>query len=173
MKYVDGAWKALAVTFKNFLRPPTTEFGRPWEQRTERLRASFCLTHDDNGEENCIGCKLCENICPSGVITVTAAPKRVSEFTNKKRGYHDDFVLDLQACIYCELCVAVCPTDSIIMMRVQEQPGFQREDLVLTKDKLYANETSKPLSWHSGTKLREHGDPKRNLDKVPPTEDGA
>lgn len=159
MKYISGSIDSLIATIKNMARPVVTESIRPEASRAERYRASFALTHDANGEQNCIGCKLCENICPSAVITVVAGAKRVSEFTGKKRGFADDFTVDLQACIYCELCVSVCPTDSIVMVRVQEQPGFDREDLVLTQDKLYANETSKPLAWANGTKLRAMLDP--------------
>jgi S-adenosylmethionine synthetase len=90
---------------RELIRPVVTEGIRPHETRAERYKASFALVHDDNEEEACIGCKLCENICPSDVITVTAAKKRESPVTGKKRGYADDFTLDLQACIYCELCV--------------------------------------------------------------------
>jgi hypothetical protein len=39
------------------------------------------------------------------------------------------------------------------MLRVQEKPGFQREDLVLTMDKLYANEKLDQNAWGTGTRL--------------------
>lgn len=169
LPWIGGAWPALAITLKNFFRPVVTEGIRPQESRADRYKASFALVHDDQGEEACIGCKLCENICPSQIITVTAAKKRESPVTGKKRGYADDFTLDLQACIYCELCVQVCPTDAILMLRVQEEAGFSREDLVLTMDKLYANEKHKPLYWGSGSKLRDEQDPKKNL----PTEEST
>ena len=149
-----GAFSSLGVSIREAFRPKTTT-PLPWKgerPRSDRYRASFALTHDEHGDENCIGCKMCENICPSGVITVTAAPKRESPHTGKKRGWHEDFTLDLNACIICELCVQVCPTDSIIMVRSQEEPGYDRNQLLLTKDKLYANE-KKALSWSSGTVL--------------------
>ena len=156
---------ALAITFRNLFRKPVTE-PLPWKserQRTERYRSTFALVHDDLGEEACIGCKMCEKICPSDVISVAAGGRKESPVTGKKRGYCDDFTLDLNACIVCELCVQVCPTDAIIMVAAPEEPGFGREDLVLTMDKLYNNEMLGKPSWANGTKLMEMQDPKRGL----------
>ena len=151
--FVDGI-KALATTTKNFFRPVSTvQFPGVVRPRAERYRASFALLHDDKGDELCIGCLFCEWICPSQVIKIKPAGKRESPVTGKKRGYADEFVLDMSACIFCELCVQVCPTDAIVMTREQDQPAFAREDLVLTMDKLYANEKSKTRSWGDGTRV--------------------
>jgi formate hydrogenlyase subunit 6/NADH:ubiquinone oxidoreductase subunit I len=57
--------------------------------------------------------------------------------------------------------VQVCPTDAIVMLRVQEVPGFEREDLLLTRERLYANEKEKPLYWGTGSALIEMQNPKR------------
>jgi len=149
----DGV-RALATTMRNFFRPvATVSFPLVERPRAERYRASFALLHDEQGDELCIGCLFCERICPSQVISIKAAGKRESPVTGKKRGYADDFTLDMSACIFCELCVQVCPTDAIVMTREQDPPSFAREDLVLTMAKLYANETSKTRAWGDGTKL--------------------
>lgn len=159
--FVD-AFTTLKMSWRNLVRTPVTiETPYNLKERVERYRASFALTHDEHGEEACIGCKICENICPSSIITVTTGPKRESPATGKKRGYCDDFTLNLNACIYCELCVQVCPTDAIVMVKSPEQPAFFREDLVLTRDKLYANETLKSASWANASKLKETQDPNR------------
>jgi NADH-quinone oxidoreductase subunit I len=113
---------------------------------------------------------MCEKICPSDIITVEIGPKRESEATGKKRGWASDFTLDLQACIYCELCVQVCPTDAIVMLREQETPGYSREDLVLTMDTLYENETKRPLYWGNGTLLIAMQDPKKGLPTEAPAD---
>ncbi|RME26061.1 MAG: 4Fe-4S dicluster domain-containing protein [Deltaproteobacteria bacterium] len=159
---------ALAISFRNLFRPKVTE-PLPWKQarpRADRYRASFALVHDEHGEEACIGCKMCEKICPSQIITVTPGGKVESPATGKKRGTCADFTLDLNACIVCELCVQVCPTDAIIMVRVQEKPGFDRTDLLLTMERLYANE-HKPLAWSSGSVLVGMQDPKRVAPAAP------
>ncbi|MBW1879174.1 MAG: hypothetical protein JRJ84_12500, partial [Deltaproteobacteria bacterium] len=51
---------------------------------------------------------------------------------------------------------------------VQERPGYAREDLFLTMDRLYANGREQPLTWGSGKKLREMQNPKKGLPKPPP-----
>jgi NADH-quinone oxidoreductase subunit I len=150
---LDGL-RALKTSMRAAFRKPTTvQFPAEVRPRAERFRSSFALLHDDKGDELCIGCLFCEWICPSQVISIKSAGKRESPVTGKKRGYADEFRLDMSACIFCELCVQVCPTDAIVMTREQDQPAFAREDLVLTMDKLYANEKSKTRSWGDGTRL--------------------
>jgi len=156
MGYFLDSFKAMAGAFKNIFRPPVTvEYPKVIRPRPERYRASFALVHDSDGDQACIGCLQCERICPSQVIQVKAGGKRESPVTGKKRGYADDFLLDQSACIYCELCVQVCPADAIVMTREPEEPGFQRESLVLTMERLYANEKGKHRSWGDGSKLME------------------
>ena len=144
---------ALRVTVRNLGRRPSTVF-HPYQprERAQRWRQTFALVHDEHGEEACIGCKKCEKICPSEVITVVMGKKRESPATGQKRGWCDDFTLDLTACIVCELCVQVCPVDAIVMLRVPTPPGGAREDLLLTMDRLYANEHL-PRSPATGTSL--------------------
>lgn len=164
MKALLQTLASLRITGLNLFRPLTTT-PLPWKgdrPRPERYRTSFALVHDEHGDEACIGCKMCERICPSFIISVTTGPKRPSERTGKARGWASDFTLDLNACIHCELCVQVCPTDAIVMLRVQETPGYSREDLFLTMEKLYANERH-AKAWGTGERLigmQEAGQPR-------------
>jgi len=154
MRYLTDTLRALVTTLVNvFRRPVTVQFPVEIRPRADRFRTSFALLHDEQGDELCIGCLQCERICPSQVIRIVQAPKRESKVTGKKRGWADDFTLDLAACIFCELCVQVCPADAIVMTKAAEEPTFTREDLVLTMEKLYANEKTKPASWANGTRL--------------------
>jgi NADH-quinone oxidoreductase subunit I len=174
MGWISDSVRTLYWTMRSaFRKPVTVQFPQEIRPRPERYRTSFALLHDEGGDELCIGCLQCERICPSRVIKIDQAPKRESPVTGKKRGYASDFTLDLEACIFCELCVQVCPTDAIIMTRTAERPGFSREDLVLTMDKLYANEKGRPASWATGTKLMEMQDPKRGEEKKAKPEKAA
>ena len=83
------------------------------DARTIPTASAACSrsTYDkETGEENCIGCRLCEYICPPQVI-------KVEMLKAEKRNFAKTFTLELYACEFCELCVQVCPTDAIIMMK--------------------------------------------------------
>jgi NADH-quinone oxidoreductase subunit I len=152
MLYFVDTIRSLAVSLGNIFRKPVTvEFPKEQRPRTERLRASFALRHDDEGDELCIACKACERICPSSIITVE--PEKRESPAGKKRNYAKSFTLDQNACIYCELCVQVCPTDAIVMTRTPRDPQFSREGLCLDMTRLYENEKSLPLSWANASKL--------------------
>jgi ferredoxin len=125
MGHFNDTLRALWATLRNGLPPqPTVSFPRCMRPRAERYRASFALLHDEHGDEACIGCLQCERICPSQVISDQAGGKRESPVTGKKRGYADDFTLDLNACIFCELCVQVCPH-----RRHRDDPGARAADV--------------------------------------------
>jgi formate hydrogenlyase subunit 6/NADH:ubiquinone oxidoreductase subunit I len=146
--------RALLVTLKNLFRPTfTVEFPRNVRARPTRYRVGFALLRDEHGEELCIGCLACERICPSGIITVKAGPKRESPVTKKKRGYADDVTIDTEACLTCELCVQVCPTDALVMTRAPERPAEHREELFLTMARLYENAAARDLGWANGSRL--------------------
>ena len=158
---------AMKVAFRTLFQPKNTEV-LPWKgQRTRsaRYRSTFALLHDEHGEELCIGCKMCDKICPSQIITVIPAGRSESPVTGKKRGYLTDFTLDLNACINCELCIQVCPEDAIQMLRTRENPSYSREELVLTKEKLYENENLGLTTWANGSRFMEAQDPKRGLEE--------
>jgi NADH-quinone oxidoreductase subunit I len=148
---------ALWFTLKNLFRKPVTvQYPIVKRPIPERWRGgTFALTTDkETEEENCIGCKLCEKICPSGVITVEMEK-------HGGRGWAKSFVLDLQGCLQCELCVQVCPTDAIVMLYGMEAPVTRREDLILDKERLMANEGLYQAAWATGLKLQNLHEPKK------------
>lgn len=160
MSYLVATLRSLYATLGQALaRPSTVEYPKVVRPRAERLRASFALLKNAEGDELCIGCRKCEKVCPSEVIAMETS-KRPSPVTGKPRGYADDFTLNLQACIICELCVQVCPEDAIVMTKEQEAPAYAREDLVLTMDRLYRNgEKAERRAWATATLLGAHQKP--------------
>src|SRR2546422_6750178 len=99
----------MGVTLRNLFRKPVTvqypDVQRPYP---DRFRGILALVYEKNtGEEACIGCRLCEYVCPPQVI-------KVEMLKAEKRNYAKTFTLELYACEFCELCVQVCPTDAII-----------------------------------------------------------
>ncbi|MEK7838679.1 MAG: NADH-quinone oxidoreductase subunit I, partial [candidate division NC10 bacterium] len=123
---------AMRMTFINFLRKPVTVH-YPDVRRVypDRFRGVLALTYDtETGEENCIGCRLCEYICPPQVI-------KVEMLKSEKRNFAKTFTLELYACEFCELCVQVCPTDAIVMMKSFDVATADRRELLLDKDRLH------------------------------------
>jgi len=147
---VRAVGRAMGVTFKNLLRRPIT-VRYPTVKRVypDRFRGILALTYDrDTGEENCIGCRLCEYICPPQVI-------KVEMLKAEKRNYAKTFTLELYSCEFCELCVQVCPTDAIIMLKSFDLATADRRELLLDKDRLHALGLSFEPSWATGNRLRD------------------
>ena len=140
----------MRITLLNMFRKPVTVH-YPTVQRpvTDRFRGLLALTYDkDTGEENCIGCRLCEFICPPAVI-------KVEMLKGEKRNYAKLFTLELYACEFCELCVQVCPTDAIIMMKSFDLCTADRREMLLDKDRLHVIGLQHEASWATGNRLRE------------------
>lgn len=154
---------AFSVTLRNVGRPRVTEklLWKAPRPHPERYRQTFVLTRDEHGEPNCIACGNCARICPSGIIRVDRGKKVEHPVTGKKAFRPATFTLELGACMFCELCVQVCPTDALVMLGTHQPAAFDRESLVLTQDKLYANAELGERAWGSGSRLREMQDPKR------------
>ena len=172
---VGGTLRAMGWTLRNAFRRPTTV---PYPRRKRAIpkswrAGSFALTFDPaTGEENCIGCRLCEYACPSEIISVTL---RKGEARKNGIGatYCDKFTLDYQACMQCELCIQVCPTDAIVMTRALSPPAMTRDALFLSKERLMTNGrallSAQDMASHAtGTRLREWTDASRGLPKPDP-----
>jgi NADH-quinone oxidoreductase subunit I len=149
-RLVRAVGRAMGVTLRNLgRRPVTVMYPDVRRQYPERFRGVLALSYDpETGEENCIGCRLCEYICPPQVI-------KVEMLKAKERNWAKSFSLELYACEFCELCVQVCPTDAIIMLRTFELATSDRRTLLLDKDRLHALGLQHAHSWATGNKLRD------------------
>ena len=147
---VRAVLRAMGATLKNLFRKPVTvHYPDKERQYPSRYRGLLALTYDkETGEENCIGCRLCEYVCPPAVI-------KVEMLKSEKRNYAKTFTLELYACEFCELCVQVCPTDAIVMMKSFDMPTEDRREMLLDKDRLHAIGLQYEQSWATGNRLRD------------------
>jgi NADH-quinone oxidoreductase subunit I len=162
---VRAVGRTMGVTLKNFVRRPIT-VRYPTIKRVypDRFRGILALAYEkDTGEEACIGCRLCEYICPPQVI-------KVEMLKAEKRNYAKTFTLELYACEFCELCVQVCPTDAIIMMKSFDLATADRRELLLDKDRLHAIGLQFEPSWATGNKLRDMQAPPKPAKAAPSAE---
>jgi NADH-quinone oxidoreductase subunit I len=151
---VRAVAQAMRMTLLNLFRKPVTVH-YPTTQRhyPDRYRGLLALVYEpETGEEACIGCRLCEFVCPPAVI-------KVEMLKGEKRNYAKTFTLELYACEFCELCVQVCPTDAIVMTRSFDLPTTDRRELLLDKDRLHALGLQHQQSWATGNKLRDMQSP--------------
>lgn len=154
---VRAVLSAMRMTLTNLFRKPVTVH-YPDKQRAypDRYRGLLALVYEkDTGEEACIGCRLCEFVCPPAVIKVEIQK-------GEKRNYAKAFTLELYACEFCELCVQVCPTDAIVMMKSFDMATSDRRELLLDKDRLHTIGLQHEVSWATGNRLRDmQGPPKQ------------
>jgi NADH-quinone oxidoreductase subunit I len=142
--------RAMGATARNLFRKPiTVHYPTTQRQYPSRYRGLLALTYDkETGEENCIGCRLCEYVCPPAVI-------KVEMLKAEKRNFAKTFTLELYACEFCELCVQVCPTDAIVMMKSFDLSTSDRREMLLDKDRLHAIGLQHQPSWATGNLLRD------------------
>jgi NADH-quinone oxidoreductase subunit I len=125
--------EGLALTGRQlFARKITIQYPEEKTPASPRFRGLHALRRYPNGEERCIGCKLCEAVCPALAITIETAER--GDGTRRTTRYD----IDLTKCIFCGFCEESCPVDSIVETHIHEYHGEKRGDLYYTKEMLLA-----------------------------------
>ena len=63
--------KGLKITLHMLFRKKVTiQYPEQKTPTSPRFRGEHALRYYDNGEERCIGCKLCEAVCPAQAIFI-------------------------------------------------------------------------------------------------------
>lgn len=115
-----------------FRKKITIQFPEEETPKSPRFRGLHALRRYPNGEERCIGCKLCEAVCPALAITIETAER--ADGTRRTTKYE----IDMFKCIYCGFCEESCPVDSIVETSISNFHFDTNDQRVLDKQQLLA-----------------------------------
>ena len=120
--------KGLKITGRKLSKKPITiQYPEEKTPLSSRFRGLHALRKYPNGEERCIGCKLCEAVCPALAITMDTEVR--SDNTRRTTKYE----IDLFKCLYCGFCEEACPVDAIVETSIFEYHFERRKDSVMNK----------------------------------------
>lgn len=114
-------WEGMWTVFKHLFRKPVTlEYPEKRRELNDQFRGKLEV-------KGCIGCRICQKVCPTGAISIEKGAEKTV------------YKIDLKKCIFCGNCVYYCPKAAVRMTQEYELATDKREDLVLMyEEKNYA-----------------------------------
>jgi NADH-quinone oxidoreductase subunit I len=144
--YFPAILGGFAVTIRHFVKTILAIFGQQKKVTMEYpeekwkvpqgYRGAPTLVKDQDGREKCVGCQLCEFVCPPRAIRITPGEIPQVNPNAKVEKFAQEFKIDMLRCIYCGLCEEVCPEQAIFLRQDYAFTGYNRKDLVHNKQRL-------------------------------------
>ena len=135
---VGATAKGLGTTFRVLFRKrETIPYPEQKKPRAARFRGRHELRRYADGTEMCIGCELCQVVCPANAITVHPAENDPGNPNSPGERYAYRWEVDLLRCIFCGMCEDACPTNALhLTQQLDGLSNFSRESLVWNKEML-------------------------------------
>ena len=112
--------------FKNIRASVTYQYPEERRPLSKRARTRHRLTKRDDGSPRCVGCMMCETVCPARCINIVAGEHPDPNIEK----YPVSFDLDLGMCVFCGYCVEVCPEDAIRMdTQIVDIAAYSRQEM--------------------------------------------
>ena len=138
-----GIVRSMGVTFRHLIgRKVTVRYPEERPRLSPRARGQHIFHLD-----LCIGCTLCERVCPVDAIYMETHKDPVSRKIDVDR-----FAVDMGLCYFCGLCEDVCPTETkaLHMGPNFEMAALDRASLVYEMDRLqgpYPERVFRDAGW--------------------------